>query len=170
MKEEKFIDDERYVRAYVSDKFKFNKWGKTKIRYYLKGKGLSDKTINIGLEVIDDEQYKIALIKTMKEKDILQTLYVESSKTMYLTVQKLKSLIGLEKSIVENYCDGNNFERTLFLIDLFKPFPDIYWFLWSLIQLNISKIEFDYYNYGKVKYENAVKNLEFIQETYGVAV
>ena len=75
-----------------------------------------------------------------------------------------------EKSIVAQYCNGDNFDRTLFFIDLFKPFPDIYWFLWSLIQLNISKIEFDYYNYGKVKYENAIENLEFIKEAYGVAV
>jgi hypothetical protein len=42
--------------------------------------------------------------------------------------------------------------------------------LWSLIQLNVSKIEFDYYNYGKVKYENAVGNLEFVDREYGVAV
>lgn len=75
-----------------------------------------------------------------------------------------------EKSIVAEYCEGNNFDRTLFFIDLFKPFPDIYWFLWSLIQLNISKIEFDYYSYGKVKYENAVGNLEFVDREYGVAV
>jgi thiamine kinase-like enzyme len=75
-----------------------------------------------------------------------------------------------EKKIVEAYCDGYRFDHELYLIDLFKPFPDIYWFLWSLIQLNISKIEFDYYNYGKVKYENAVKNLEFIKSDYGVAV
>ncbi len=75
-----------------------------------------------------------------------------------------------EKGIVAEYCDGENFDRTLFLIDLFKPFPDIYWFLWSLIQLNISKIEFDYYNYGKTKYENAIGNLTFIQKEYGVAV
>ena len=75
-----------------------------------------------------------------------------------------------EKSIVAEYCEGDNFDRTLFFIDLFKPFPDIYWFLWSLIQLNVSKIEFDYYNYGKVKYENAVGNLEFVDRQYGVAV
>ena len=75
-----------------------------------------------------------------------------------------------EKGIVAEYCDDDSFDRTLFLIDLFKPFPDIYWFLWSLIQLNISKITFDYYNYGKVKYENAIKNLAFIREDYGVAV
>ena len=75
-----------------------------------------------------------------------------------------------EKQIVETYCDGYKFDHTLYLIDLFKPFPDIYWFLWSLIQLNISKIEFDYYNYGKIKYENALKNLSFIKDEYGVAV
>ena len=75
-----------------------------------------------------------------------------------------------EKGIVKEYCKGNDFDRTLFLIDLFKPFPDIYWFLWSLIQLNISKIDFDYYNYGRVKYENAIGNLKFVEREYGVAV
>jgi len=76
----------------------------------------------------------------------------------------------VEKQIVTEYCESNDFDRTLFFIDLHKPFPDIYWFLWSLIQLNISKITFNYYNYGKVKYENALKNMTFIQEEYGVAV
>ncbi|MBW1776375.1 MAG: phosphotransferase family protein [Deltaproteobacteria bacterium] len=75
-----------------------------------------------------------------------------------------------EKNIVATYCQGDAFERTLFFIDLFKPFPDIYWFLWSLIQLNISKISFDYYTYGKVKYENAINNLAMIRKEYGVAV
>ena len=75
-----------------------------------------------------------------------------------------------EKQIVEAYCAGHKFDHVLYLIDLFKPFPDIYWFLWSLIQLNISKIEFDYYNYGKPKYENALENLKFLKKEYGVAV
>jgi len=75
-----------------------------------------------------------------------------------------------ETAIVAEYCQGEDEDRTLFFIDLFKPFPDIYWFLWSLIQLNVSKIEFDYYTYGKEKYENAVGNLAFIVNEYGVAV
>lgn len=66
--EEKFIDDERYVKAYVKDKFKFNKWGKIKMRYYLRAKGLSDDIIERGLETIDEEKYKTLLIKTMKDK------------------------------------------------------------------------------------------------------
>ena len=76
----------------------------------------------------------------------------------------------VEIGIVAEYCKGDNFDRTLYFIDLFKPFPDIYWFLWSLIQLNISKIEFDYYNYGKLKYENAIENMEFIKKEHEVAV
>ena len=75
-----------------------------------------------------------------------------------------------EKQIVAAYCRGQQFDRVLRFIDLFKPFPDIYWFLWSLIQLNISKIDFDYYDYGRVKYENAIKNLSFMADEYGVAV
>ena len=75
-----------------------------------------------------------------------------------------------EKLIVEEYCAGNKFDDVLYYIDLFKPFPDIYWFLWSLIQLNISSIKFDYYTYGKTKYDNAISNLKFIGKEYGVSV
>ena len=75
-----------------------------------------------------------------------------------------------EKRIVREYCEDKDFDKTIYLVDLFKPFPDIYWFLWSLIQLNVSKITFDYYTYGKIKYENALQNIEFIREEYGVAL
>lgn len=84
--------------------------------------------------------------------------------------QEILVLREVEEQIVEAYCNGDDFDRTLLFIDLFKPFPDIYWFLWSLIQLNISKITFDYYKYGKEKYENALGNMTFIKEIYGVAV
>ncbi len=66
--EEKFIDDERYVKAYVKDKFKFNKWGRIKMRHYLHAKGLSDEVIKRGLDTIDEEKYKDVLVKTMKAK------------------------------------------------------------------------------------------------------
>jgi len=76
----------------------------------------------------------------------------------------------VEKNIVKHYCEGKEFEKTLYLIDLFKPFPDIYWFLWSMIQLNISKIKFDFYNYGKVKYKNAQRNIKFVQDEYSLKI
>ena len=66
--EEKYIDDERFVKAYVNDKFKINKWGKLKMRHYLLAKGLSNEVIQHGLDTIDEEKYKALLVKTMKAK------------------------------------------------------------------------------------------------------
>jgi regulatory protein len=68
LREEKFLDDERYVKAYISDKFRLNKWGRIKLRYYLKAKGLHDSIIEKGLHEIDEGEYKNALIATLKEK------------------------------------------------------------------------------------------------------
>jgi thiamine kinase-like enzyme len=74
----------------------------------------------------------------------------------------------VELAIVERYCDGECAGDTMRLIDLYKPYPDIYWFLWALIQKNVSSIKFDFYTYGKVKYDNAQKNLRFIEKEYGI--
>ncbi len=63
LKKEKFIDEERYTKAYVHDKFKFNKWGKIKIFYALKNKNISEALIYKHLENIDMDDY----IKTLAE-------------------------------------------------------------------------------------------------------
>ncbi len=68
LREEKFLDDERYARTYANEKFRINKWGKMKIRYYLKFKGLDEQIIRAGLSEIDQEEYIRLLVKTMKEK------------------------------------------------------------------------------------------------------
>ena len=68
LKRENFLDDERFARAYAKDKFKFNKWGKIKIKHFLRAKGISNSDIEKGLDEIDDNKYKDLLIKTMKEK------------------------------------------------------------------------------------------------------
>ena len=65
---ENYLDDERFVNAYISDKFRINKWGKVKMRYYLRMKGIKNEIIENGLNNIDEERYKKVLIKTMKDK------------------------------------------------------------------------------------------------------
>jgi len=74
----------------------------------------------------------------------------------------------IEESFVDYYCEGHDYKKILYLIDMFKPFPDIFWFLWSLIQQNISTIKFNFYNYGKVKYDNAQKNIQFLKDEYSI--
>ena len=77
---------------------------------------------------------------------------------------------NIERQLLETYWDNCNMEYNVYMTDIFKPFPDIYWFLWSLIQLNISRIEFDYYNYGKTKYENAQKNINQLRRDYSLSI
>ena len=74
----------------------------------------------------------------------------------------------VEKRLLSLYWDEDNTDDHQYMTDLFKPYPDIYWFLWSLIQLNISAIDFDYYAYGKAKYENARKNIDLLHSRYRV--
>ena len=68
LEQENFLNDERFVTHYVGDKIKLNQWGRIKIHYYLKMKGLDEKVIERGLDAIDQEEYIRMLIRTMKEK------------------------------------------------------------------------------------------------------
>ncbi len=55
---DKFIDESRYVEFFVRDKFKLNKWGKIKIEYALKAKGISQKLIQENLDKINENDYR----------------------------------------------------------------------------------------------------------------
>jgi regulatory protein len=77
---EKFIDEERYARAFVRDKFRFNKWGKIKIGYHLRAKGISDSIIQHGMQEIDTENYTEHLKLEIKKKISNQKTDVDKSK------------------------------------------------------------------------------------------
>jgi regulatory protein len=54
---EKFIDEERFVRFFVRDKLRINRWGRIKIAFMLKGKGISQRAVADALAQIEDEEY-----------------------------------------------------------------------------------------------------------------
>jgi regulatory protein len=66
--EEDFINEKRYCDYFVKDKFRFNKWGKIKISYALKQKGLGNELINAALGTIDDGEYEELLAAILKTK------------------------------------------------------------------------------------------------------
>ena len=76
----------------------------------------------------------------------------------------------VEKKLLMIYWEDKDTEYHQYRVDLLKPFPDIYWFLWSLIQLNISTIPFDFYQYGRVKYGHALKNIDYLRDHYGLTI
>ncbi len=66
--EQGFINEERYARAFVKDRFAFNGWGKIKIAYQLRQKGIPDEIINEAMTAIDDSQYRDRLIGLLQDK------------------------------------------------------------------------------------------------------
>lgn len=64
LEKNRYIDEKRYAEYYVRDKFKFNKWGRIKIRAMLYQKQIPEKLINDALEQIDDKSY-IEMLKNV---------------------------------------------------------------------------------------------------------
>lgn len=61
---ERFIDEDRYARAFVKDKFSTNRWGKYKLSLLLRAKKIPDALITDALATIDDELY----LKTIRDE------------------------------------------------------------------------------------------------------
>ena len=66
---EKFVDDERYTRAFVNDKIKYNQWGRRKIEQALWAKGISRDIQKSVLEEVDEEEYIKVLRPLLKSKE-----------------------------------------------------------------------------------------------------
>lgn len=68
LEEENFIDEKRYARSYSMDKYRFNKWGKVKIRAMLRARRLSEEDISYGTDGIDDDSYLQMIEEEMLNK------------------------------------------------------------------------------------------------------
>ena len=67
LKKEKYIDHDRYAKAFTNDRFNFYKWGKLKIKQHLLIKGIEESLIDDALNLIDEDTYQ-ALIKDLALK------------------------------------------------------------------------------------------------------
>lgn len=65
---EKFIDEERYCAAFVSDKARFNGWGPIKIRYELERKSLPKNMISNAIEDFDQSVFAERLTEHLRAK------------------------------------------------------------------------------------------------------
>lgn len=65
---ERYVDDERYARAFVKDKVRYNKWGRRKVQQALWSKRIDDEIQHRVLEEIDDKDYLDVLVPLLKQK------------------------------------------------------------------------------------------------------
>lgn len=78
LEELRFLDDERFVRAYAHDKLVFSGWGRMKIARGLWAKRLPRELIDIALESIDEEEYEDVAIRVMSSRTRLYPDMLES--------------------------------------------------------------------------------------------
>ena len=65
---ERYVDDERYARAFVKDKIRYNKWGRRKVQQALWLKRIDDDVQQMVLDEISDEEYLKVLNPLLKQK------------------------------------------------------------------------------------------------------
>ena len=65
---ERYVDNERYARAFVKDKIRYNKWGRRKVMQALWMKRIDDDIQRSVLDEIDDKEYIDVLVPLLKQK------------------------------------------------------------------------------------------------------
>lgn len=64
---ERYVDDERYARAFVKDKVRYNKWGRRKVEQALWQKHIDESVRQQVLDEVDDDEY-ISILRPMLQQ------------------------------------------------------------------------------------------------------
>ena len=68
LKQDRYVDDARYAAAFAREKASLQGWGPVKIRFQLRGKGISEADISAALSEIDTQKADARLEKLLLEK------------------------------------------------------------------------------------------------------
>jgi len=101
--EENYLNEERFAIAFAGGKFRMKQWGRIKIKYELKQKGVGSYCINLALKEIDEETYLATLksLATKKWESLKGEQYLNrQAKTTTYLMQK-----GFEQNLISTAID-----------------------------------------------------------------
>ena len=61
LQKEGYLDEERFARVFAGSKFRLNKWGRNKIEFELKIRGIPELMIQEGMNEIEETKYLLTL-------------------------------------------------------------------------------------------------------------
>lgn len=96
--EEDYLNEERFAKQYAGGKFRMKEWGRKKIYYGLKEKGVSEYNIKKGMKEIDEDRYREVLQELAEKKYALlrgEQYLVRKKKTADFLLQR-----GFEPGLV----------------------------------------------------------------------
>lgn len=100
----KYIDDERFTRAFVSDKITYNKWGRKKIEQALYQKRVPKDIFNAILDEVPAQRYMEvlrSLLKSKRKSVSGRNEYERSMKLMQYAIGR-----GFEMQIIRQCIDN----------------------------------------------------------------
>ncbi len=109
LKEENFLNEMRFVESVVRGKFYHKKWGKLKIRHFLKQKGVAETYQKQGLQLIDEDDYRSTLSNLLEKKKAEVAKgsgplsYAQKAKVMRFAAQR-----GFENFLVQELLNQEN--------------------------------------------------------------
>lgn len=97
--DQRFIDEERYANSFVHDKFRFDHWGRIKIRYALRMKQLPSYAIEAALAAIDEEQYSESLAQMLASKQ--RATRAKSPQDLHAKLYRFALSRGFEPAVIQ---------------------------------------------------------------------
>ncbi len=98
--QENFLNEERFAVAYAGGKFRMKNWGRKKIEYELKQKGVSTYNIRLAMQQIENDTYLQTLEKLAEAK--WKSLVGEHYLTRQAKTHRYLLGKGYESSLIAN--------------------------------------------------------------------
>ena len=106
---ERYIDDERYARAFVKDKIRYNKWGRRKVQQGLWQKRIDTDIQQRVLDEIDDHEYLNVLRPLLKQKR--NSIKAESDYELNQKLVRFALSRGFTFDLIRQCLDVDDFEE-----------------------------------------------------------
>jgi len=100
LQKEGYLDEERFAKAFAGGKFRLNKWGRYRIEYEMKVRGIPELMIQEGMAEIDEAEY----LQTLKELMIHKFDEIKTEKN-----------VNIREKII-NFAFGKGYEMELILV------------------------------------------------------
>ena len=109
LRKAEFVDDERYARAFVKDKIKYNKWGRRKVEQGLWAKHIAEDIRQRVLDEVDESQYKSVLTDLLKSKR--RSIKAANDYEMNRKLIKFALSRGFDYSIIRQCIDCDDYDE-----------------------------------------------------------
>ena len=103
--EENYLNEERFVMAFAAGHFRMKQWGKSKIKYELRQKGISEYLVKKALNAIDEDDYE----KTFKKLAEVKLKTLKSEKNIFIKKKKVQQYLlqkGYESALITTFLNG----------------------------------------------------------------